>query len=466
AVARRDPGLADRYRYALTAYRATATQPQPAAPPAVASTSDDEAVAAAWVLHRVIDEIRAIPGLERFLATPTAAESLLAAGARQAIYIASAPAGTFVLRIAAEAADTTPRCDAVHVDVTSRDVAGMLVFDFDTRDPGLLLAQSPDADPDAFRCALARIQLRYAPVVAAVAELAAEAGPEPSVLIPTGLAGLIPLQSLSITADGTTLDDVAEVHLAPSLAVYAASRHRATRPIPPVLVGVADTDPDEPLPGSRGELDVISARPGWASVAVTIGADATLEWLTLHAPDASHLHLACHGRNDLDDPSGSHLVLGSGDRLTVPALVHGIQLRVRVAVASACQSAHFDASVVPDEHVGLAAGLLQAGAACAVVSLWPVSDEATALLMTRLYEFLDAGSDGQPRTQLPQGALRQARLWLRGLTDADRAAYLDDHPVLADALRARGLPAAAARGGCRGPYGAVEDWGAFVAYGC
>lgn len=466
AVARRDPGLADRYRMALTAYRATATQPRPAAPPASASASDDEAVAAARVLQRVIDEIRAIPGLARFLATPTAAESLLAAGARQAIYIASAPAGTFVLGIAANPSDATPRYSAVHLDVTSRDVAGMLVLDFDTGDPGLLLAQSAGTDPDALRCALARLQPRLTAVVAAVAELAAEAGPGPSVLIPTGLAGLIPLQSLAIATDGTTLDDVAEVHLAPSLAIYAASRRRAARPVPPVLVGVADTDPDEPLPGSRGELDVISARPGWASVAVAIGADATLEWLTLHAPAASHLHLACHGRSDLADPSGSHLVLGSGDRLAVPALVHGIPLRARVAVASACQSAQYDASVVPDEHVGLAAGLLQAGAACAIVSLWPVSDEATALLMTRLYEFLDAGSDGQPRTQLPQGALRQARLWLRDLTDEGRAAYLDDHPVLADALRARGLPAATARGGSQGPYGAVEQWGAFVAYGC
>ena len=61
--------------------------------------------------------------------------------------------------------------------------------------------------------------------------------------------------------------------------------------------------------------------------------------------------------------------------------------------------------MVPDEYIGLAGGLLQAGAACAVVSLWPVDDEATALLMTRFYELLDANSVGPPQTQKPQTAL-------------------------------------------------------------
>lgn len=59
----------------------------------------------------------------------------------------------------------------------------------------------------------------------------------------------------------------------------------------------------------------------------------------------------------------------------------------------------------------------------------------------------------------PQRALRLARLWLRTLTVADRAAYLADQSVLADALSARGLPASVARRGSRGPYDAVADWG-------
>jgi tetratricopeptide (TPR) repeat protein len=464
AVERLRPDLADRYRTALAAYRSALTHQQLVTQSAGTATSDLKAVTAATTLDSVITEIAAVPDLKSYLTAPTAAESLLAAGACQAIYITSAPAGTFVLRVLVRRPAGTLQYDAVHLDVTSRDVAHLLYVDTDTDTsaPGLVLAQTV-TDSVYFQRALAQLERRFASVVATVASLAAETAPEPAVLVPTGLSGLIPLQSVPISDDGATLDDVAEVHLTPSLAVYTASRRRAARPIPPVLVGIAD--PDGSLPGSRGELAAIAARPGWASMEVAVGAEATLDWLAAHAPDASHLHLACHGNNDLTDPDGGHLSLAGDDLLTVAALAHNISLRARVATASACQSGHFDTLMIPDEYIGLAGGLLQAGAACAVVSLWPVDDEATSLLMTRFYELLDANSVGQPQTQKPQTALRDARLWLRGLSETDRATYLDQHPVLASELRARRLPTRTVRNGSRGPYDTVEHWGAFVAYG-
>jgi len=52
------------------------------------------------------------------------------------------------------------------------------------------------------------------------------------------------------------------------------------------------------------------------------------------------------------------------------------------------------------------------------------------------------------------------------LTEANRTAYLDEHPTLAAALAARGLPQSAVRSGLRSPYDTAKDWGAFVAFGC
>ncbi|MEK8174447.1 CHAT domain-containing protein [Streptomyces sp. M19] len=54
----------------------------------------------------------------------------------------------------------------------------------------------------------------------------------------------------------------------------------------------------------------------------------------------------------------------------------------------ACQSGRYEIIEAPDEFTGLPGGFLQAGAACAITSLWQVNDLATALLMTRLYELL------------------------------------------------------------------------------
>jgi CHAT domain-containing protein len=121
----------------------------------------------------------------------------------------------------------------------------------------------------------------------------------------------------------------------------------------------------------------IANRPNWSSVAVATGEEATLPWLMSQAPVASHLHLACHGSNTLDEDEGSKLWLAGGPNPLPFQRSSTIPLQARVAVASECPSAQFDASGAPDEHVGLTSGLLQAGAACAIVSLGPVDDEAT-----------------------------------------------------------------------------------------
>lgn len=461
AVRQQDPELALAYTQALATFRSAGSSHNPG----LAPTAPHEAVNAAADLTRVILLIRELPGMERFLLPPTAPESLADCGARQAIYIVPAPQGSFVLGLRPGMRSHSPTYSAIEVAVSSGDVVQALLGDSDGS-PGLLAAQMPDSDGHSFAPSLARAQQLLMPITSAVAQLAADTSPAPSVLVATGLLGMLPLHALSIEPPGHTLDDLVEIHNAPSLAVYAASYRRSHRRLSKIFVGIADADADAPLPGTRGEIATIAKRPNWSSVAVATGEEATLPWLMSQAPVASHLHLACHGSNTLDDDEGSKLWLAGGEPLTVPTLVHRIRLQARVAVASACQSAQFDASRAPDEHVGLTSGLLQAGAACAIVSLWPVDDEATALLMSRFYELLDSDSAKEPHEERPQAALRSARLWLRDLTEHDRARYLDEHTELASVLAARGLPQATTRGTARGPYEAVEEWGAFIAHGC
>ena len=119
----------------------------------------------------------------------------------------------------------------------------------------------------------------------------------------------------------------------------------------------------------------------------------------------------------------------------------------------------------PDEFVGLASGLLQAGAACAIVSLWPVLDETTSLLMSRFYEYLNLSLPAAE--QRPVTALRAARLWLRTLTSAELQLYISARPALAQTLRAAGLPVNRGSDATKSnrPFASPECWAPFIAYG-
>jgi CHAT domain-containing protein len=112
-----------------------------------------------------------------------------------------------------------------------------------------------------------------------------------------------------------------------------------------------------------------------------------------------------------------------------------VRVDARLVVLSACQSGQFDILRAPDEVMGLPAGFLRAGSAAVVATLWPVDDEATALLMARFYEVLRERSDEAGTPGALATALRDAQQWLRTLSRSDRDAYLANRPQLQVALR-------------------------------
>ena len=88
--------------------------------------------------------------------------------------------------------------------------------------------------------------------------------------------------------------------------------------------------------------------------------------------------------------------------------IYNLKLNADLVVLSACQTA-LGAQVRGEGLVGLTRGLMYAGAARVVASLWKVDDQATAVLMERFY----TGMLG-PRRLSPASALREAQAWLRG----------------------------------------------------
>jgi CHAT domain-containing protein len=177
-----------------------------------------------------------------------------------------------------------------------------------------------------------------------------------------------------------------------------------------------------PLPASRQEVtnvremfdDRAGFFGGWFSdrSRIYVGADATAGRVKSAGLERyRYVHLATHAVVDENHPALSRLLFaaenGSADYgvLTLGD-VYNLRLTADLVVLSACDTGRGEIAR-GEGIIGLTRGFLYAGASSLLVSLWPVSDEATARLMLDFYTELLKG-------QTKARALREAKL--RSLT--------------------------------------------------
>jgi CHAT domain-containing protein len=456
-----DRRLAERYRAALSLYRAALGG---AAQMLSDSDARNEISSAEREMRQTLNDIRDIPGFERFLQSMTLDDIAQSADGHPVIYLINAPWGSYALKVTCDTEGHSVIDSIAVPEVTSKDISHVVLVG-PNAEPGLISAQlaEPRVRWSLLQAALRRIS-EIEPLLKPVAEALSSDQQHIAVVVPTGLLGFVPLPAVRVADQ--FLDDIGETHLAPSVAVYVACRRRASQQRNRHLVGVAD--PDGTLPGSRLELAAIRDLFGSdVSTSSAIGPQASRAWVLEHAREASHLHLGCHGASPFDSATGGMLFLAEGDILTTDDLLDGRLNNCRLAVASACQSGQYATTDALDEFVGLPSGFLQAGAACAVASLWPVFDDVTSLLMTRLYALLDPARV-ESKDQHPVTALREARIWLRQLDRRQADAFRQGHPQLIDTARAPGgLDSPASDCGTDvSLYSLPEFWAAFIAWGC
>jgi CHAT domain-containing protein/tetratricopeptide (TPR) repeat protein len=171
---------------------------------------------------------------------------------------------------------------------------------------------------------------------------------------------------------------------------------RVTPVAPPATREATDAARElQRLPFTAEEAAGIVAQFPRKDVDELIGVDATrARLLSLDWSRYRFIHIATHGRLDAQVPQLSALVLGSYDAggNTVDGAVRVADLSLRtiaadVAVFSACETAL--GKEVPSEGlVGITSTVLARGARAVVASLWPVSDEMGARLMTDFYRHL------------------------------------------------------------------------------
>jgi CHAT domain-containing protein len=131
----------------------------------------------------------------------------------------------------------------------------------------------------------------------------------------------------------------------------------------------------------------------------------------LRAADGFALvHFGCHGVFNPEDPLASALQLSSGKESANWYATDFLQTPcpADLVVLAACDTG-MNATRPGDELIGLTRSILYAGARSVLVSLWPVDQSSTALLLDALYRELGRHANKAE-------ALRAAQLAVRELT--------------------------------------------------
>lgn len=378
----------------------------------------DDIRAAREELDAVIEEIRAVPGYEDFLAVPTFTDVAAVAGECPLAYLAAAEPGGLALVVRGTEVTHVPLDDLTAGTLREKVTAHLERY--------ARYRASPKAAYPEWTAGLDELTAwLWDAVMGPVLEHVADA--TDLVVVAGGLLGLLPLHA-AWTADGGRVSgrryvlDTVPVSYVPNARALGAARRLAGQVQPTRLLAMADPWPVAvaPLPMAKYEAATAAAAFPGASTVRQRG-EATFLSFEWEAAKADVLHLACHGFAALTRPLDSGLVLAGG-QVTLGRLME-LQLQVRLAVLSACETAQ-PGTELPDEVVALPTGLLQAGVAGIVASQWSVPDRATAMLMAEFYRCWRRDEVA------PAAALRAAQCWLRDTTTAEKRAHF--HAALSD----------------------------------
>jgi CHAT domain-containing protein len=213
------------------------------------------------------------------------------------------------------------------------------------------------------------------------------------IFIPQGELFLVPFAALQ-NAQGRYLIEDYTMVTAPSVQVLASTHQRrqkikqiTDKKYTPLIVGNPSPMPDgfAALPGAEVEAQtiakILNTQPFLRETATETAIQQQLK-------SASLIHLATHGIFDANEPLKGAIALApdQGDGLlTAEEILNlGYRLNAELVVLSACDTGR--GQITGDGIIGLSRAFLVAGIPSAIVSLWPVPDQATAELMRVFYQ--------------------------------------------------------------------------------
>jgi CHAT domain-containing protein/predicted negative regulator of RcsB-dependent stress response len=228
------------------------------------------------------------------------------------------------------------------------------------------------------------------------------------IVVPHGPLHYLPFQALRV--NGRYLIEMHPIAISPSMSIAAQLAQRPPR-VAAALTAFGNPQIAEKydLPGAEAEVrQIIRFFP---RNRIYLGAQATKTQFNEAVGSAPIVHIAAHAQADELDPLYSRILLanenGQQNFLEAHEILDLPMRGTALVTLSACESG-LGRVAGGDEVLGFPRAFLSAGASALIASLWPVSDDATEVLMSALYRELAAGRDLQRAMQAGQLAvLRQ-----------------------------------------------------------
>ncbi|KAG1730546.1 CHAT domain-containing protein [Suillus paluster] len=339
----------------------------------------------------VVVEIRDIPGLSQFLLPPSY-EDLQAAASHGPVIIFNAS------KYSCDALIVPTSGQPHHVPFRFLALADleMLKKDFarEIRHASLMGPTEPRKD---LRVLLRKVwDVIMLPIVHVLQDVLELQDRSRIWLCPTAAFTSIPLHAANpfrkkVDRSGMeeSLEDLYICSYAPTLSALIRSRQTMKTRVTPSFVAIGQSEPGagqgEALLAVDSELKLVHKLiPATANPTTLSGSAATRAGALEALQNNTWVHLACHGKQDREQPYHSHFAM-KDEPLTLLDIMDNNAPHAEFAFLSACHTAVGDEET-PDEVIHLAAGLQFSGFKSVIGTLWVVDDAIAKYVVEAFYE--------------------------------------------------------------------------------
>ena len=208
----------------------------------------------------------------------------------------------------------------------------------------------------------------------------------PLAFLPIHAAGLYGAAHSSVP--GSKLADYVVSSYTPTLTALIEGSHHHQGQLTDKLKLLAVALPLESrLPSVQKEIDILEKHAQGHTFSKLMESNATVKNVVEGMKESNWVHFACHGVQEINDPTKSALLLAKEAHLTLLDMSKLSLPKAELAYLSACQTAT-GVKELSEEAVHLTAGMLSAGYHGVIGTMWSINDNDAPKVADVVYAHL------------------------------------------------------------------------------